>query len=309
MHRNLHRISVHQRLDALGLVSTGQLIRCVNIYFDLAARCLIHKLAKLAACLCPGTGFCRGTRKVPGHFRPVQVTMIFYLISRRIFNARRLNCTSRIFSKGVYQILCIIKALVFQFSDKPFRYRLSCFFKGFDVEILIFQHFNTVLSLPTIQNLLIACTVDLTLVSNRLTACLINNRLLLRRQAVIQLLVDAEEQTVIVCVPQGNIFLYFLYTRRINRRKRVLLPVYRALLQRRIRLGPVHIGRIGAPELIALHQKVRTSYTQFQVLHIFHGMNRMFAVGQLTETILRHTHTMQAIAFQDLNQLVARRTI
>ena len=89
MHRNLHRISVHQRLDALGLVSTGQLIRCVNIYFDLAARCLIHELAKLASCLCPGTGFCRGTRKVPGHFRPVQVTVIFHLIGRRIFNARR----------------------------------------------------------------------------------------------------------------------------------------------------------------------------------------------------------------------------
>ena len=147
-------------------------------------------------------------------------SVIFHLIGRRIFNARRLNCTSRIFSKGVYQILCIIKALGFQFSDKPFRYRLSCFLKGFDVEILIFQHLHTVLSLPAIQNLLIACTVDLTLVSNCLTACLINNRLLLRCQAVIQLLIDAEEQAVIVCVPQGNIFLYFLYTRRINRRKR-----------------------------------------------------------------------------------------
>ncbi len=68
--------------------------------------------------------------------------------------------------------------------------------------ILIFQHLHTVLSLPAIQNLLIACTVDLTLVSHCLTVCLINNRLLLRCQAVIQLLIDAEEQAVIVCVPQ-----------------------------------------------------------------------------------------------------------
>ena len=76
MHRNLHRIAVHQCLDALRLVSTGQLIGCVNIYFDLAAGRLLHELAKLTSRLCPGACLGCGTRKVPGHIRPIQIAVI-----------------------------------------------------------------------------------------------------------------------------------------------------------------------------------------------------------------------------------------
>ena len=78
------------------------------------------------------------------------------------------------------------------------------------------------------------------------------------------------------------------------------LAIYGSLLKSGVCLGPVHIGGICAPKLIALHQKVRTSYTQFQVLHIFHGMNRMFAVGQLTETVLGDSHAVQTVLIEDL---------
>ena len=70
------------------------------------------------------------------------------------------------------------------------------------------------------------------------------------------------------------------------------LAIYGSLLKSGVCLGPVHIGGICAPKLIALHQKVRTCYSQLQILHIFYRMYRTDTVGQLAEAIFCHSHTM-----------------
>ena len=71
MHGDLNRITIHQRLDSLGLVSVSQLVCCIYIDLDLAAGCLFHKLAELASTLSPGTGLSGGTGEVPGLLFPV----------------------------------------------------------------------------------------------------------------------------------------------------------------------------------------------------------------------------------------------
>ena len=80
MHGNLYRVSIHQRLNSFRLISIGQLIGCVNIDSDLASGSLFHQLAEFFTGFCPGTGFCCGTSKVPGHLRPVQITVICNII-------------------------------------------------------------------------------------------------------------------------------------------------------------------------------------------------------------------------------------
>ena len=154
------------------------------------------------------------------------------------------------------QLFRILITLFFQFPDIPLGYWFYNRLEGIDIQILIRDDLDTILGLPSGEDLVVACAVDLALVLNSKFAALIDYFLLLRCQAVVNILVDAEEQSVIVCIPHGNVFLYFLYACRINRRKRVLLTVYRTLLQCRVSLGPVHVGRICAPQLVALHQKV-----------------------------------------------------
>ena len=80
VHRNLYRISVHQCLDSLGLVSVGQLVCSVYIDFDLAAGCFFHELAELTSAFCPGTGLGGGAGKVPGLLFPSKVTVISDII-------------------------------------------------------------------------------------------------------------------------------------------------------------------------------------------------------------------------------------
>ena len=71
MHGDLNRITIHESLDTLGLVTVGQLVCCVHIDLDLAAGCFLHKLAELAAALSPGTGLSGGAGEVPGLLFPV----------------------------------------------------------------------------------------------------------------------------------------------------------------------------------------------------------------------------------------------
>ena len=80
MHGNLYRISVHQRLDTLGLVSICQLVCGVNVDFDLSAGCFFHELAELASALCPGTGFGGRAGEVPCLLRPVKIAVICDII-------------------------------------------------------------------------------------------------------------------------------------------------------------------------------------------------------------------------------------
>ena len=88
-----------------------------------------------------------------------------------------------------------------------------------------------------------------------------NNLLLFRCQAVIDILVDTEEQTVIDCIPHGAVWLNLLHTCRIDCRKWVFLAFYSILLQSRISFRPVHVRCICAPSLIALHEQVASCNT------------------------------------------------
>ena len=85
------------------------------------------------------------------------------------------------------------------------RNKLICYvnsiFEGIYIHILVFGNGNAVGVLPAVHDLLITGTVDVTLIINRFLACLIDHSLLLRCQSIIDFLVDAEEQTVIICVP------------------------------------------------------------------------------------------------------------
>ena len=89
MHGNLYRVSIHQCLDSFRLISVCQLVGCININFNLASGSFFHQFAELTSAICPGTCLCCRAGKVPGHFRPVKVAVIF-------------NCI-----KGVTAISCI----------------------------------------------------------------------------------------------------------------------------------------------------------------------------------------------------------
>ena len=49
MHGDLYRVSVHQCLDSLGLISVCQLIRCVNVNLDLSSGSLFHEFTELTS--------------------------------------------------------------------------------------------------------------------------------------------------------------------------------------------------------------------------------------------------------------------
>ncbi len=130
---------------------------------------------------------------------------------------------------------------------------------------------------------------------NSFLTTLVNNCLLLRCQTVINLLVDAEEQTIIDCIPHRAVWLNLLHTCRIDCRQRVLLSFYCILLQSRVGLCPVQVCCICAPSLIAFHKKIGTCHTDLKILHIIQSLDLAFAVGDLTETILCDTHAVQTI--------------
>ena len=301
MHGNLYRITVHQRLNTLGLVAVGQLVCRIDINPDFSSGCLLNQFSELASALCPGTGFCGGAGKVPGLLFPAQVTVILHL-KASVIN-RCIGC------KGRNQLFCIFIILFFQFFLIPLVNSLNCFFEGIYIQIFIRRNGHAVFLLPAAHDLLITGTIDMTFISNCFLTCLIYHCLLFRSQTVIQLLVDAEEQAVIVCVPQRTIRLHFLDACRIDRRKRILLAFHGLLLQCRIGLRPVHIGRVCTPALVTLHQQIAACHTDLQVFHIIHGFDLTYVVGQLTETIFRDTHAVQTVFAQDVFQHLSCQSI
>ena len=108
----------------------------------------------------------------------------------------------RLLCKQIYQILTIIIALFFQFLNKPVIYTVYCFLKGIDIHVLFLCEGHTVFVCPACFDLIITGTVDVTLILNSFLTTLVNNSLLLRCQRIINILVDAEEQAVIDCIPQ-----------------------------------------------------------------------------------------------------------
>ena len=292
MHGDLYRVSVHQCLDSLGLISVCQLIRCVNVNLDLSSGSLFHEFTELTSSISPGTCLRCGACKVPGCLRPVQITVILHGIYR-------------ILCKKIYQILCIVIACTLKLVYKPVVDSVYCFLEGIDIHILFLCKGHTVALLPAAHDLFVAGTVDITLILNSLLACLINNLLLFRCQAFINILVDAEEQTVIDCIPHGAVRLYLLYAGCVDSRQRVLLALYRILLKCCVGLGPVHICGICPPSLITLHKKIRACYTNLQILHIIYRFYLMLAVCQLTETVLCNTHAVESVAVKDLLQLIS----
>ena len=66
---------------------------------------------------------------------------------------------------------------------------------------------HTVFVCPACFDLIIAGTVDITLILYGFLAALINNSLLLRCQCIVNILVDTEEQTVIDGIPHGAVWL------------------------------------------------------------------------------------------------------
>ena len=243
MHRNLYRISVHQRLNTFGLVSVGKLVCCVYINFDLSAGCFFHKFTELTSAFCPCTCLRCGACKVPCCFRPVKITVVIHSIHG-------------IFCEKIYQILCIIIALTLQFLNKPIVYTINSFFEGINIHIFFLCESYAIAFFPAAHDLFVTGTVDVTLILYCFLSTLINNCLLLCGQTVIDILIDTEEQTVINCIPHRAVWLNFLYTCCINCRQRVFLAFYCVLLQCGVGFGPVHVGRICAPSLIAFHKKV-----------------------------------------------------
>ena len=291
MHGNLYRISIDQCLDTFGLVSVGQLICGIYVDFDLAAGCFFDQLTELPAAFCPGTGFCRGAGEVPGLLRPVEIASFFYIIG---------SCGRSIFlCEGFDQILGIVIALAFQFVLIPGIYTVYRLFEGIDVHIFVFGDLDTVLVLPAVHDLIVTGTVDRTFVIDGFLSGLIDNFLLFRSQIVIDISVDTEEQAVINCIPHRAVRLYFLYAGCIDCRERILLALYGFLLQGCVGLGPVHVGRIGAPAFVALHQQVTSCYTDFQVFHVIDNFDFLLAVGQLAETVLGDSHAVQAVLIED----------
>ena len=291
MHGNLYRISIDQCLDTLGLVSVGQLVCGIYVDFDLAAGCFFNQLTELPAAFCPGTGFCRGAGEVPGLLRPVEIASVFYIVGA---------CRRCIFlCKGFDQIFGIVITCAFQFLLIPLIHAIYRLFEGIDVHIFVFCDLDTILVLPAVHNLIITGTVDGTFVIDCFLSGLIDNFLLLRGQVVIDISVNTEEQAVINCIPHRAVRLYFLYACCIDSRKRIFLAFYGFLLQGGVGLGPVHVGRIGAPAFVTLHQQVTSCHTDFQVFHIIDGFYFLLAVGQLAETVLGNSHAVQAVLIKD----------
>ncbi len=122
MHGNLYRVSVHQRLDSFRLISIGQLVCRIDVDFDLASGCFFHQLAKLTSAVCPGTCLRCGACKVPGCFRPVEITVIR-------------NCIRRFLCEEIYQFLCVIVSFFLKFLNKPLINTIYGFLEGINIHI------------------------------------------------------------------------------------------------------------------------------------------------------------------------------
>ena len=158
--------------------------------------------------------------------------------------------------KCVYQLLAIVIALVFQFFYKPLIYAVYSLFKGINVHIFLLGNGYTVFPCPAIHNLFVTGTVNVTLIFHCHSSCFVHNLLLLRSQSIINVLIDAEEQTVINCIPHGAVWLNLLHTGCINCRKGILLAFNCVLLKSGIGFRPVQVGSVCSPSLIAFHKKV-----------------------------------------------------
>ena len=277
MHGNLYRVSVHQCLDSLGLVSVCQLVCCIYVYFYFSSCGLFHQLAKLAAAISPGRSLSCGACKIPGSLLPAKVTVI----------ANSGKC--------LYQLFCILVSLRFQFLNEPLIYTVNSFLKGLNVHILFCSEGNAVFVFPAVHDLFITGAVDVTFVLYGFLSCLVYNSLLFRCKTIINLLVDTEEQAVIDGIPHGAVWLNLLYTGCVDCRKRILLTLNCVLLKGCVSLRPVQVGCICAPSLIAFHKKVGTGNTDFQVFHIIHRFYFADTVGQFTETVLCNTHAMESV--------------
>ena len=212
------------------------------------------------------------------------------------------DCITGFCCKQVYQFFCIIISFFLKFFDEPFIYTVYCFLKGINIHIRLLSNSHTIFILPATLDLFITGTVDITLILYCFLSTFIYNSLLLCCQPVINLLIDTEEQTVINCIPHRTIWLHFLYTCRIDSRKRVFLSFYSVLLKSCVCFGPVHVGCICSPSLITFHKKIGTSHTNLQVLHIIYSLDFMFAVGQLTESVFCNTHAVKSVFPEDFFQ-------
>ena len=132
MHGDLYRVSVHQCLDSLGLISVCQLVCCININLDFSAGCFFHQFSELTSTFCPGTCLCSRACKVPCCFRPVKVTVISHRICRFL-------------CKEINQFLCVIISFFLEFLNKPLIYAIYGFFKGIDIHIFFICNGHTVL--------------------------------------------------------------------------------------------------------------------------------------------------------------------
>ena len=106
MHRNLYRVSVHQRLDTFGLVSVGQLVCGIYVDFNFAAGCFFHELAELTSAFCPGTGLSGGAGKVPGLLFPSKVTVIGNIVVILIAGGSSICAAIRTIAAGSVGVRC-----------------------------------------------------------------------------------------------------------------------------------------------------------------------------------------------------------
>ena len=116
-----------------------------------------------------------------------------------------------LFFKEVYQFLAIVVSGIFELFYEPLIYAVYGFFEGIDIHIFFVCDGNVIFGLPAAHDLFVAGTVDVTLIFNGFLSAFINNGLLLWCQCIVQVLVNAEEQTVVDCIPHGTVWLYFLY--------------------------------------------------------------------------------------------------
>ena len=79
-----------------------------------------------------------------------------------------------------HQLFRILITLFFQFPDIPLGYWFYNRLEGIDIQILIRDDLDTILGLPSGEDLVVACAVDLALVLNSKFAALIDYFLLLR---------------------------------------------------------------------------------------------------------------------------------
>ena len=122
----------------------------------------------------------------------------------RFFIHFLLKCSNQFFG--------IIVSLVFQFFLIPLIDSVYGILEGIDIHISILCNGYTIFILPAAHDLVVSGTVDLTFVVSSQFSALVDDFLLFRCQTVIDVAIDTEEQTIIVCIPQGTVRLYFLYT-------------------------------------------------------------------------------------------------